>query len=763
MKRRQFFLRRCALAVVLVLGSTATAAQVGLVGHWTFDEGQGTMAFDSSGNGLDGMLRGNPAWVPGQLGGSLSFNGSSDYVEVPDHPLLALTEQITIAAWTNMKTNSSGEMAILSKGGWAANDLPYELTEERGAVIFWQFYNDAGRDTCSPTSPPAGEWHHIAATYDGQVFKCYIDGVLGEQWAYAGLMPKNTAAVTIGRRSRGGTFFNGMIDDVQLWSRALSEVEVGKIMWGLTDPALAQDPIPENEAVDVPFDTVLSWTPGKSAGAHDVYFGTTFADVNTADRANPLGLLVGQDQAEAQYQPTGLEYGRTYFWRVDEINTTDATIYQGQTWSFTVEPFAYPVTNVIATASSAQNGMGPMNTVNGSGLNEFDEHSAESTQMWMSAGTLPNWIRYEFDAPRKLHELWVWNSNQLVETFLGFGAKNVTIEYSVDGQTWATLEGVPQFTKAPGRPAYKADTVVPFGGVTAQYVKLTIDQNWGGVAPQTGLSEVRFFAIPLQARVPQPAAAATDVPVDTALNWRPGREATSHKVSFGADENALAVADTVTEHSYTPAPLDFATTYYWKVDEIGDTGTYEGEVWSFTTQEFAAIDDFEGYDDIDNRIYDAWIDGLTSGASGSQVGYDVSPFAERTIVHGGKQAMPFKYNNEAAPFYSEAEREFSPVQNWTTGGATALSLWVQGAAANSPTDLYLTVEDSAGKKATATNATAVASTNWTHWTIPQSSLAGVNLTKVKKIYVGVGNKAAPAKGGAGTVFLDDIGYGRPLP
>jgi len=137
MKRRQFFLRRCALAVVLVLGSTATAAQVGLVGHWTFDEGQGTMAFDSSGNGLDGMLRGNPAWVPGQLGGSLSFNGSSDYVEVPDHPLLALTEQITIAAWTNMKTNSSGEMAILSKGGWAANDLPYELTEERGAVIFW--------------------------------------------------------------------------------------------------------------------------------------------------------------------------------------------------------------------------------------------------------------------------------------------------------------------------------------------------------------------------------------------------------------------------------------------------------------------------------------------------------------------------------------------------------------------------------------------------------------------------------------------------
>jgi len=222
MERKQFVVRYGAAALVLALAASVVAGPPGLVGYWRFDEGQGTIASDSSGNGLDGTLRGNPTWVPGVVGGALQFNGTTDYVEVPDNPLLDLTTQITIAAWTYMSPNAGGEMAIVSKGGWAANNLPYELTEERGAVIFWQFYDNDGRDTCSPTSPPAGEWHHITATYDGQIFKCYIDAVLGEEWAYAGKMPQNAAALTIGRRSTGGTFYNGMIADGKLWSRALA-------------------------------------------------------------------------------------------------------------------------------------------------------------------------------------------------------------------------------------------------------------------------------------------------------------------------------------------------------------------------------------------------------------------------------------------------------------------------------------------------------------------------------------------------------------
>ena len=134
------------------------------------------------------------------------------------------------------------------------------------------------------------------------------------------------------------------------------------------------------------------------------------------------------------------------------------------------------------------------------------------------------------------------------------------------------------------------------------------------------------------------------------------------------------------DHGFTPGSLNFGTTYYWKVDEV-NTVTYPGDVWSFTTQEYAAIDDFESYNDDDNRIYDAWIDGYTDGKSGSVVGYMDAPFAEQTIIHGGKQSMPFEYNNVKAPYYSEASQTFEATQNWTTNGADTVSLYFQGRAA----------------------------------------------------------------------------------
>ena len=93
------------------------------------------------------------------------------------------------------------------------------------------------------------------------------------------------------------------------------------------------------------------------------------------------------------------------------------------------------------------------------------------------------------------------------------------------------------------------------------------------------------------------------------------------------------------------------------------------------------MDDFESYNDDDNRIYDTWIDGYTDGKSGSIVGNMDAPFAEQTILHGGKQSMPFEYNNVKAPYYSEASRTFEATQNWTTNGADTVSLYFRGRAA----------------------------------------------------------------------------------
>ena len=98
--------------------------------------------------------------------------------------------------------------------------------------------------------------------------------------------------------------------------------------------------------MDVPQDTALGWTASAFAATHDVYLGKTFADVNSASRTKPAGLLVSQGQTATTYTPAAvLDFGQTYYWRVDEVNKApDNTIFKGDVWSFTVEPYSYPIT-----------------------------------------------------------------------------------------------------------------------------------------------------------------------------------------------------------------------------------------------------------------------------------------------------------------------------------------------------------------------------------------------------------------------------------
>jgi hypothetical protein len=169
-------------------------------------------------------------------------------------------------------------------------------------------------------------------------------------------------------------------------------------------------------------------------------------------------------------------------------------IYRGLVVEFRTEVQGYRVRDVSAVASSRQRGMGPETTVDGSGLDPNEGHSTNGSDMWLSQGAPPQWILYEFDRVYTLYELWIWNSNQLVEPFLGLGAKTVKIEYSIDGTTWTVLEGVPEFARAPGQPGYVHNTTISFGGASAKYVKLTIEKAWGST-PAVGLSEVRFLYI----------------------------------------------------------------------------------------------------------------------------------------------------------------------------------------------------------------------------------------------------------------------------
>ena len=652
--------------------------------YWPMDEGTGTIAHDMTVNANNGTISAGPTWVtPGKIGaGALRFAGTGD---VRGAYVAMNQRSFTIAMWVSPSLTSS--QIIFSEQSSAANSVSMHLrlggtgsTDAPVNGIRFGFYND---DLDTPANVlQSNNWYHLTFWYDwsSKARRIYLNGVqIATGTSTTGFLA-TSGVICLGSWSTNGQNFTGMIDDFQLYQKALSDAEIKNIMSGLSNKSLAANVSPEDGALDVPRDATLSWTPGQYPATHDVYLGTATADVNNASRTSPNGLLASKGQADTTFDPAGVfAYGQTYYWRIDEVNKApDGTVYKGGIWSFTAEPYGYPITKITATASSAQASMGPDKTIDGSGLDKNGLHGTDSTTMWMSAGVPPNWIQYQFDKVYKLYQLSVWNSNQLIESYLGFGAKTVKIETSTDGTTWTELANVPEFAKATGLAGYAANTTVNLGGVEAKYVKLSILAGWGGMAV-VGLAEVQFTYVPVQARTPQPAAAATGVSVDADLNWRPGREAGSHSVSFGTDPNAFGAAKTVTDHSFDAGSLTFGTKYYWKVDEV-NTVTYPGDVWSFTTQEYAPVDDFESYtDDTGSRIYESWIDGWTNG-TGSVVGYLQSPFAEQTIIHGGKQSMPLEYNNVMTPFYSEAERTFDAPQSWTGNGADTLSLYFRGSA-----------------------------------------------------------------------------------
>ena len=523
---------------------------------------------------------------------------------------------------------------------------------------------------------------------------------------------------------------------------------------------------------DVVRDDALTWSAGPWAVTHDVYLGTTFDDVNDADRANPMDLLVSQGQEATSYLPGLLEFNQTYYWRVDEVNAApDETIFKGTVWSFTTEPFAYPIQSIVATSNlDSDPEAGPEKSVDGSGLNAADEHSTTPADMWLASpgGEEPMWIQYAFDRPYKLHEIIVWNYNTEFEMILGFGIHEITVEYSNDGVEWTALADV-ELAQATATSTYAANTTIDGAGVAAQYVRFIIHNSYGGMG-QYGLSEVRFLYIPVQARGPQPVDGTVDVNVDTELAWRAGREAVTHNVYLGTDAEAVSSgavsADSTTANLYVPGTLDFGTVYYWKVDEVNEAeavALWESDLWNFTTQEYGLVEGFESYDDDQNRIYDAWIDGWVN-QTGSTVGYMTEPFAERKIVWGGKQSLPLAYNNAVAPFYSETSRTWPTAQNWTAGGADTLRLYVRGAADNAADTLYVALEDSAGQivAATYSDPDAALATDWLEWVVPLSEFGAVDLTRITGIHIGVGSRDNPQAGGDGLIYVDDIGIGNPI-
>ena len=758
------------MCLVLLLGSVSQAGLLhdpNLVAVWSFDEGSGNVATDSSFNGNDGTIEGTAVWGPGVSGAALSFD-SVDNVVRSDQSLLNDVTDVTIACWLNVdRTVQPGfTMDLFGQNGV----LMAGLAGMAGPRVDLRIVSPGAPENNVEVPFEINTWHHVAIVNQGMDMHVYFDGVLAHTGGGRTQGRDSANGFNIGGKTGfANSFYDGEMDDFALFDRALTADEVWTVMEGTAFiPEVATLPNPADGETNLPRNVVLNWAAGALADVHDVYFDTDAGALS----------LVGAGQDATMYDPGLLAWDQTYYWRIDEVQA-DGFARTGDIWSFSTEPIGIPVAlaNITATASSANGAAeGPETTLNASDLDADAMHSAECTAMWLSSYSDPNpaWIQYEFGRVYKLHQMSVWNQNTWSESIIGYGIKEATVEVSTDGFDWiplaSTLDdpnlGTHEFAQAPGADGYAANTIVDLG-VPAQYVRITANSNWGAdFLPQYGLSEVRFTYTPVLPIKPQPVSGTTDVDADVTLTWQAGREAVEHEVYLSTDQQAVidgtAPVVSLTENSFSPA-IDLGHTYYWKVIEVNTAETpvaWAGDVWKFTTPDFLIVDDFESYNNDSenyNRIFQVWVDGAgyttpapgdPGNGSGALVGASDAPWVEQTIVYDGMKSMPVFYNNANA-VNSEATRTFSPAQDWTGNGIKALTLMFYGDAANTAQQMYVKIN---GVKVPYDgDADDLKKPLWQRWYIDLTSLSVSSVTELT-----IGFERMGATAGQGTMLFDAI-------
>ncbi len=300
------FATLAALAVV----PSPRAQEAGLVGHWTFDEGAGVTAADSSPSGLVADLSNGAAWAPGVVGGALSVDGVDDIVEIDDsgsgHPL-DLTAGLTIAFWINPATQTQGNDKVVAKNN------AYELQIDAGQNGRWNLRLNNGIVTHATTKLKVSTWQHVAATWDGANVVYYLDGNADGGYVVPGPLVSNDNDIGIGARpsnSSGQLYMvHGLIDDVRIYDRALDVDEIRDLValasGSDTTPPLLANGQPSGvlpagtESVTLSLDT-----DERAICRFDDLPGTSFA-------AMPV-IFENTDTTTHSHLLTGLESGRSY-------------------------------------------------------------------------------------------------------------------------------------------------------------------------------------------------------------------------------------------------------------------------------------------------------------------------------------------------------------------------------------------------------------------------------------------------------------------
>jgi len=638
--------------------------------------------------------------------------------------------ELSVSAWVKWNGLNGNWQGMAGKS-FAYEDRRwiFQLRDSDG-MIQWGGTDQDNLHIFSTVALEIGQWQHVAATCDGSYSKIYINGeIVGEG---AGGFRAGAAAqanVTLGfgeDRNDYDESFDGLMDDIRIYSGTLSESDVRK----LAARPIASHPSPADGAMHTDTWVTLGWQPGAFAASHDVYLGDNFDGVNdgTGDtfRINQAATFYVAGFPGFAY-PEGLVPGTTYYWRIDEVNEAEPNSpWKGVVWSFTVPPKKAYSPNPADGAESVDLNV-KLGWTAGFGTKLHTVYFGEDYDVVSNAagGTTIGITSYS-PGRLKFAKVYYWR----VDEFDGAATHK--------GDVW-------NFTTLGA-----ASGPDPADGAVDVNPSVVIKWVTGAVAAS---NEVYF---------------GTDEDVV--------KNATKTSPEYKGPKY-------LGEKSYDPGTLTLNTTYFWRIDEVNTANPdspWAGNIWSFTTGNFFVIDDFEDYDAGENQIWYAWHDGLGYGTpgtadyfagngTGAAVGDEnTASYTEETIIHGGDKSMPLAYDNNKQGYskYSEVEFKLADQRDWTAEGVTELSLWFYGDLNNSAEPLYVAVSNIAGTPAVVVHDDPAAATidTWTEWVIPLQAFEdqGIVLTNVDRIAIGLGTKNnTTIPDGFGKMFFDDIRLYRP--
>lgn len=201
------------------------------------DEGSGSVAVDASGVGNDGVVSG-AAWDAGRYGGGLRFDGTDDWVTIPDAASLDLRTGMTLAAWVRPTTTSGWRTVVLKE---QPGDLVYALYSSTSAgVPSGHVWVGDDERVLGPGPLPANQWTHLAATYDGAMLRLFRDGAQIASRSLPGTVATSGGVLRLGGNAVWNEWFSGVIDEVRVYDRALTASEIARDRVTPVNPGVAR-------------------------------------------------------------------------------------------------------------------------------------------------------------------------------------------------------------------------------------------------------------------------------------------------------------------------------------------------------------------------------------------------------------------------------------------------------------------------------------------------------------------------------------------